>query len=93
MSSPQADTNSALSVINTDTLVMFLKAVFAYRGFQTTFAYIQRSWTTAGIISSKLEWLAELPMILDCLYNFRKEQFLSEASLERMKGFDRAYLR
>jgi hypothetical protein len=73
--------------------VTFLKAVFAYLGIRIIFAYIRRSWTTAGIISSKLEWLAELPMILDCLYSFRKDQFLSEASLERMKGFDRAYLR
>jgi hypothetical protein len=93
MSSPQADTNSALSVINTDTLVMFLKVAFAYRGIRTTFAYIWRSWTTAGVISSKLELLAELSTIIESVHLFRKDQFLSEASLERMKVFDREYLR
>ena len=93
MSSPQAATDSALNVIGTDTLVMFLKAAFAYRGIRSTLAFIWRYWTTAGIISSKLEWLAGLPRILANVRHFRKDQFLSEATLERMKGFDIAYLR
>ena len=93
MSSPQAATDSALNVIDTDTLVMLLKAAFAYRGIRSTFAFIRRYWTTAGTISSKLEWLAGLRRILANVRHFRKDQFLSEATLERMKGFDIAYLR
>lgn len=93
MSSPQVDTDSAPSIFNTDTLKTAYIAIVLFRMIPYIFANI-RWWRTLDILSSMLEWLANPPRTLNGnLHSYQKDQFLSEASLERINEFDRAYLR
>ena len=93
MTSPQVDTDSARSVINANTLMIAFIAVVLSHLVPSVFARVQRRWTTVGVLSPKLEWFARRPMTLNGQDTYRKDLFLSEASLELMSGFDRMYLR
>jgi hypothetical protein len=93
MSLPQVDTSdSAPSIFSTDTLKIAYIAIVLFRMVPYIFANIC-CWRTVDILSSMLEWLSYPPMALNALDTYRKDQFLSEASLELMSGFDRVYLR
>jgi hypothetical protein len=94
MSSPQVDTDSASSlVIDARTLMIAFTAVVLSRLIPPVSVYAWRSWTTVGILSSKSEWLNWLSKTLNNLRHFEDDEFLSEASLERMKGFSVAFLK
>ena len=91
MSSSQVDADSAPSVIDASTLMIAFAAVALSHLLPPVYGYVWRSWTTVGILSSKYEWLDRLP--LDDLDHFQDDEFLSEASRERMKWFTVAFLR